>query len=93
MVSQPSYMTLSHCWGDEEFLTFKTETQQKLREEIHVSELAQTFQDAIRIALELGAQYIVRISITYTSVILPKKTNLSVHSTIVDRLAMHLSRF
>lgn len=58
----PVYMTLSHCWGTAKFLTLNGSTCERLREGIDVFELPQTFRDAVRVALQLGAKYLVCIS-------------------------------
>lgn len=55
----PTYLTLSHCWGDAKFLTLTKTTYERLRGGINVSELPQTFQDAVRTTLQLGASYLV----------------------------------
>jgi len=54
----PLYMTLSHCWGGADFLTLTSDTVEQLSAGIPLSLLAQTFQDAARIAQELGAQFL-----------------------------------
>ncbi|KAE9364062.1 HET-domain-containing protein [Stipitochalara longipes BDJ] len=54
----PQYMTLSHCWGTAQFLKLTTGTLQRLMDGVLVSELPQTFQDAIWVARELGAKFI-----------------------------------
>lgn len=77
LTSVPTYMTLSHCWGDAKFLTLTGATYGRLRGGINVSELPRTFQDAVRTALQLGAKYLVceccllsKISWNYSRVLL-----------------------
>lgn len=53
---KPAYMTLSHRWGNVEFLTLTTATSDRLHGGLETSALAKTFQDAVRIALQLGVE-------------------------------------
>ncbi|KAF2792569.1 HET-domain-containing protein, partial [Melanomma pulvis-pyrius CBS 109.77] len=48
------YATLSHCWGSSKVLRLTSTSFQRLKEGIEISELAQTFQDAIFTARSLG---------------------------------------
>jgi hypothetical protein len=50
------YITLSHCWGLEDFLTLKTTTVDRLQSGIAVADLPQTFRDAITIVRSLGME-------------------------------------
>lgn len=52
------YMTLSHCWGKEEFLTTTKSTLLERKTGILVSQLPKTFQDAIEITHGLGTRYL-----------------------------------
>jgi hypothetical protein len=52
------YATLSHCWGTSHVLRLTSATLQSLQEGIAISELGQTFQDAIFMARSLGIQFI-----------------------------------
>jgi hypothetical protein len=52
------YFSLSHCWGSAAFLTLNSSASTQLRHGIHMSELSQTFQDAIYIANQLGSKFI-----------------------------------
>jgi hypothetical protein len=52
------YATLSHCWGNSHVLRLTSTTLQSLQEGIAISELGQTFQDAIFAARSLGIQFI-----------------------------------
>jgi hypothetical protein len=52
------YVTLSHCWGGGTSFTLKSENLEAMKRGLHVSRLPKTFQDAMRIALELGYRYI-----------------------------------
>jgi hypothetical protein len=55
-----SYVTLSHRWGasDRAQLKLTTNNMDTLREGISLSDLPQTFQDAIEIANQLGVSYL-----------------------------------
>ncbi|KAH7119527.1 heterokaryon incompatibility protein-domain-containing protein [Dendryphion nanum] len=48
------YATLSHCWGSSNVLRLTSTSFQRLERGIEISELAQTFQDAILTARSLG---------------------------------------
>ena len=48
------YITLSHCWGNAEYLKLTSATVDHLTNGIPVTELPQTFQDAIHIIRHLG---------------------------------------
>ena len=52
------YATLCHCWGDANVLKLTAKSLNHLLEGIAISELAQTFQDAIFTAESLGIHYI-----------------------------------
>ena len=56
--SRVQYATLSHCWGDRHVLKLTSKSLMYLQEGIAVSELGQTFQDAIFTAEALGMQFI-----------------------------------
>lgn len=53
-----TYWTLSHCWGDGDFLQLKSATQASLLSGVPVEELPPTFQDAIHICREWNVRYI-----------------------------------
>lgn len=61
----PVYVTLSHCWGEVKFYAFTEDTSNELYTGIDVSVLPKTFRDAVQIAKNLGAEYIVSISLLY----------------------------
>ena len=52
------YATLSHCWGISPILRLTSTTLRSLQEGIAISELGQTFQDAVFAARSLGIQFI-----------------------------------
>ena len=56
--TQVQYATLSHCWGDSHISKLTSESFYQLQEGIAISELGQTFQDAIFTAESLGIQFI-----------------------------------
>lgn len=56
--TQIQYATLSHCWGDSHVSKLTSESLYQLQEGIAISELGQTFQDAIFTAESLGIQFI-----------------------------------
>jgi hypothetical protein len=55
---RPRYSTLSHCWGSESFLRLTEQNFDALSKEISLSELPETFKDAIHITRQLGLSYI-----------------------------------
>jgi hypothetical protein len=52
------YVALSHIWGKSQFTRLTTSNLQDLQESISPSDLSQTFQDAIIVALRLGVRYL-----------------------------------
>jgi hypothetical protein len=54
-----TYFALSHCWaGAEDILTLRQSSILKLSNSIPITDLAKTFQHAIRIVTHLGGQYL-----------------------------------
>ena len=53
-ITRIQYATLSHCWGSSNVLRLTSASFQDLKKGIQISELAQTFQDAIFTAKSLG---------------------------------------
>lgn len=53
-----AYNTLSHCWGSKPFLCLSEETIVQFSEELPVSELTKTFQEAIDFTRRLGVRYL-----------------------------------
>lgn len=51
-------MTLSHCWGETQFIQLGQSNQDAFRQGIPWSSFPQTFKDAIRIARFLGSEYL-----------------------------------
>ncbi|KAH0423560.1 hypothetical protein CcaCcLH18_12086 [Colletotrichum camelliae] len=54
----PQYATLSYCWGLGPFLSLTKSTMSSFRQGVSVSDLPQTFRDAIHVAKQLGLSYI-----------------------------------
>jgi hypothetical protein len=52
------YLTLSHCWGDAVITRLTDNSLEAFKTNIEIPQLPQTFQDALRITLELGFEYI-----------------------------------
>ncbi|KAL2074110.1 hypothetical protein VTL71DRAFT_7888 [Oculimacula yallundae] len=52
------YVTLSHCWGETEFLKLSKDTLPQFEEGIEIDRLPKTFQHAIDFACRLGVRYI-----------------------------------
>lgn len=52
------YVTLSHCWGNQQITTTTKATLAQLKSEVRWSQLSKTFQEAISITRELGIRYI-----------------------------------
>jgi len=53
-----SYLTLSHCWGQLNFLKLTSNTLPQLLVGIRILTLPKTFQDAVQMAIFLGIEYI-----------------------------------
>jgi hypothetical protein len=47
-------MTLSHCWGSAEFFKLTAQSYRDLSNGIDISTLPQAFQDAAKVALQMG---------------------------------------
>ncbi|RDW66361.1 hypothetical protein BP6252_09996 [Coleophoma cylindrospora] len=56
--SRTEYLALSHCWGKSEILVLTDKNQNRLFQGFPISDLAQTFQDAISVTRRLGYQYL-----------------------------------
>lgn len=56
--TDPSYLTLSHCWGSTTFLCLNRSTIRNLQAGFSVALLPETFRDAILIARRLRVQYL-----------------------------------
>lgn len=54
----PSYATLSHCWGTRDFFTLQEDNLEELMIAIPEEKLTKTFLDAIHITRSLGLQYL-----------------------------------
>ena len=52
------YMTLSHCWGNAQFLRLTTSTRDRLQKGFTLAELPPTFQDAIMVTRALGINFL-----------------------------------
>jgi hypothetical protein len=53
------YVTLSHCWGRQQFLTLRRANEKLLTTEgVRISELTRNFQEAIDVARFIGMRYI-----------------------------------
>jgi hypothetical protein len=52
------YLTLSHCWGDAKFPTLTEQSIPQLVRGVATSMLPRSFQEAIRLTVILGTQYI-----------------------------------
>ncbi|CZR68721.1 uncharacterized protein PAC_18620 [Phialocephala subalpina] len=57
-ISLVSYMTLSHCWGSAQFITLTKSTLSRLKAGILISDLPQTFQDAVYITRTMEVKYL-----------------------------------
>ncbi|KAK1574679.1 heterokaryon incompatibility protein-domain-containing protein [Colletotrichum navitas] len=53
-----SYMTLSHRWGEAQFIQLRHGNEETFRQGIPWISLPQTFKDAIRVARRLGSDYL-----------------------------------
>jgi hypothetical protein len=52
------YLTLSHMWGDQKFVTLTQENHNSFLQCIPMESLSRTFKDAIRVTLALGFKYL-----------------------------------
>lgn len=52
------YVTLSHCWGHEQFFVLTRENLSRCLKGIVISDLNKTFQEAIEITRRAGARYL-----------------------------------
>lgn len=52
------YLTLSHTWGEQKFLTLTRENHAHFLVNIDFSALSRTFQDALYVTMELGFKYL-----------------------------------
>lgn len=52
------YLTLSHRWGDAEFVTLTAANESSLKEQIRILDLPQTFRDAIEVTRSVGLKYL-----------------------------------
>ncbi|KAF2108483.1 hypothetical protein BDV96DRAFT_260210 [Lophiotrema nucula] len=52
------FAALSHRWGTHQHLTLKRSTMRRLKRSFPVSELPQTFQDAVYVTRRLGFSYL-----------------------------------
>jgi Heterokaryon incompatibility protein (HET) len=55
---QIRYLTLSHVWGDDKFLTLTATNIQHLGSGCHISRLPKTFRDAIAVTSHIGLRYL-----------------------------------
>ena len=53
-----NYMTLSHCWGDADFLTLRERCLNDMKEDITWSSLPKTFQDAVIVTMWFKIKYL-----------------------------------
>jgi hypothetical protein len=54
----PFYLTLSHVWGEDSFLTVTTANVSRLHCGILITDLPQCFQDAIDVSRRLSVRYL-----------------------------------
>ena len=52
------YFTLSHCWGQLEFMTLTEENLSEVQTRIDITRLTSTFREAIEMTMRLGIRYI-----------------------------------
>lgn len=55
---ETQYLTLSHCWGKQKFLTSNRSNISFFEESLPIQSLSKTFQDALFATTRLGFQYI-----------------------------------
>ena len=52
------YLTLSHCWGDAEFITLRKDNLAELEQGIELAKLPKTFQDAVAVSQWFNIRYL-----------------------------------
>jgi len=55
---QPRYATLSHCWGNIDFIRLRKELVESFMTAIPLENLTKTFRDAVKITKNLGLNYL-----------------------------------
>ena len=55
---QPSYVTLSHCWGEGKPLKLNKDNEPSMLESLTLSQLPLTFRDAVHVTRQLGFRYL-----------------------------------
>lgn len=55
---RPKYATLSHCWGNIDFVTLREELVESFMTAIRPEYLTKTFRDAVKITQSLGLRYL-----------------------------------
>ncbi|TID19461.1 HET-domain-containing protein [Venturia nashicola] len=58
IVSKPRYVTLSHSWGGHGIIKLTSANFDSFQKALPIEELPQTFRDAIKIAREIGIDYL-----------------------------------
>jgi hypothetical protein len=58
VTSRIHYLTLSHTWGNQKFLTLTKENHNDFLDKIKFTSLSKTFQDALHVTLALGFKYL-----------------------------------
>ncbi|KAI1422270.1 heterokaryon incompatibility protein-domain-containing protein [Xylaria sp. FL1777] len=56
--AQEPYVTLSHCWGKDEFLVLTPHLLPRFVDGVHISDFALTFQETILTVRRLGVRYL-----------------------------------
>jgi len=56
--TRPSYLTLSHRWGESQIFTLTSHNLSSLLSDIPIQALPKTFQDAIKVTRRMGHSYI-----------------------------------
>lgn len=56
--NETPYVTLSHCWGEVEFITTTRANLNSFESSLPIDKLSKTFQDAFLATINLGFQYI-----------------------------------
>ena len=57
-VKKPRYATLSHCWGNIDFMKLREESIQSFMTAIPLEGLTKTFRNAVEITRSLGLRYL-----------------------------------
>jgi hypothetical protein len=77
------YIALSHCWGLKSFIRTTSENIQSHEVDIQYSKLPRTFQDAIRVTLEMSVAY---LWIDSLCIVQDQEDDWAQHAEMMDKI-------